>query len=54
LHEPGAAPQIVFQREYRQEVPLDGRSAEALAKGWSKALAQILTALEGDLPMGKP
>lgn len=54
LHEEGAAPQIVFQRGYRQEVPLDGRGAEALAKGWSKALAQILTALEGDLPVSKP
>jgi uncharacterized lipoprotein YmbA len=53
-HEPGAVPQMVFQREYRQEVPLDGRGAEALAKGWSRALTQILTALEGDLPVGKP
>jgi cholesterol transport system auxiliary component len=54
LHESGTAPQIVFQRGYRQEVPLNGRGSEALAKGWSQALAQILAALEGDLPLGKP
>jgi cholesterol transport system auxiliary component len=41
--------EIVFQKAYRQEVPADNRSPEALAKAWSKALQQILTALEQDL-----
>jgi len=44
-----ATPEIIFHKAYRQEVPLENGSPEALAKGWGKALEQILTALEQDL-----
>ena len=43
------SPEIVFHKSYRQEVPLENRALETLAKGWGKALEQILTALEQDL-----
>jgi cholesterol transport system auxiliary component len=54
LNEQSTTSQIVFQRGYSQEVPLEGRGSESLAKAWSKALAQILTSLEGDLPVAIP
>lgn len=44
-----ASPEIVFHKSYRQEVPLDNHAPETLAKGWGRALEQILTALEQDL-----
>jgi len=44
-----AAPEIIFHKIYRQEIPLENRAPETLAKGWGKALEQILTALEQDL-----
>jgi cholesterol transport system auxiliary component len=44
-----AASAVVFHKAYRREVPLDNRAPESLAKGWGKALEQILTALEQDL-----
>jgi cholesterol transport system auxiliary component len=47
-HRPGA-PEIVFRRRYHQETPADNRSPEALARAWSKGLAQILDALEVEL-----
>ena len=40
---------IVFHQSYRQEVTIENRAAETLAKGWSKALELILTSLEQDL-----
>ena len=43
------SPEIVFHKSYRQEVPLENRAPETLAKGWGKALEQILAALEQDL-----
>jgi hypothetical protein len=49
-----SAPQIVFQKAYQQAVPLEGRGPEELTGGWSRALGAILTALEADLPAGKP
>ena len=44
-----ASPDIIFHKNYRQEVALENRAPETLAKGWGKALEQILTALEQDL-----
>jgi uncharacterized lipoprotein YmbA len=44
-----ASSEIVFHKSYRQEVPLENRAPETLAKGWGKALELILTALEQDL-----
>jgi cholesterol transport system auxiliary component len=44
-----ATSEIVFHKSYRQEVSLENRAAETLAKGWGKALEQILSALEQDL-----
>jgi len=41
--------EIIFHKSYRQEIPLEDRAPESLAKGWGKALEQILTALEQDL-----
>jgi cholesterol transport system auxiliary component len=46
-----ASPEIVFHKSYRQEVALENRAPETLAKGWGKALGQILSALEQDLTM---
>jgi ABC-type uncharacterized transport system auxiliary subunit len=44
-----SAPNIVLEKAYRREVAADDRTAEALARAWSKALTEILTALEQDL-----
>lgn len=44
-----AASTVFFHKAYRREVPLENRAPESLAKGWGKALEQILTALEQDL-----
>jgi len=48
-NEQPASPEIVFHKSYRQEVALENRAPETLAKGWGKALEQILTTLEQDL-----
>lgn len=49
LKDSSASPEIVLDKTYRQVVPLENRQPAALAAGWSKGLAQILTALEQDL-----
>jgi uncharacterized lipoprotein YmbA len=49
VNDQSASPEIVFHKSYRQEVPLENRAPETLAKGWGKALEQILTGLEHDL-----
>ena len=49
LKDLSASPEIVLDKTYRQEVPLTNRQPATLAAGWSKGLAQILTALEQDL-----
>lgn len=49
LKDSSASPEIVLDKTYRQTVPLENRQPAALAAGWSKGLAQILTALEQDL-----
>jgi len=51
--EQAASGEIVFHQSYRQEVVIENRTAEALAKGWGKALGQIFTALEQELPKSK-
>jgi ABC-type uncharacterized transport system auxiliary subunit len=40
---------IVFQKQYRREVPLRGMEPEDLVKGWNEALTYILTDFEMDL-----
>ena len=45
-------PEIVFHKDYRQEVPVTSRTPEALAAAWNRALQQILTELEADLRAG--
>ncbi len=40
---------ILLERRYVKSVPLDGRSAEALVRGWNRALREILTALVADI-----
>ena len=42
-------PAIVFHKSYRQDVAIDGRQPEALAKGWTLALEKVFAALEADV-----
>jgi len=42
-------PGILMQRRYAKSVPLTGRTAEALIKGWNEALEEILNSLVTDL-----
>ncbi len=44
-----ARSEILFQKTYRQEIPLPENTTAALINGWNEALRQILTALEADL-----
>jgi uncharacterized lipoprotein YmbA len=44
-----ARSEIIFRKEYRGEVPIEGSSPEALINGWNEALQRILTSLERDL-----
>lgn len=44
-----AGADVLLHKAYRQEAPVSARDAEALAKGWSQALTQILDALEADM-----
>lgn len=43
----------VLHQSYREEVRLDAKGAEAIAKGWSQCLSKILTRLEKDLGKGR-
>ena len=49
INDVAARSEVVFQKEYREAVSLDGPSAKALVSGWNTALRQILTTLEQDL-----
>jgi cholesterol transport system auxiliary component len=40
---------VAFQKNYRQETPLSGGTAQNLADGMQKSLGAILASLEGDL-----
>ena len=54
LHnEDSGNPGIVLQKRYMKTVPLNGRSPDALVKGWSQALGSILTDLNTDLQNAK-
>ncbi len=44
-----AGSEVLLHKAYRQEAPISARDAEALAKGWSQALAGIFGALEADM-----
>ena len=48
----GDTPEVVFHKDYRQQVPVNGRSPEALTAAWNRGLQQILTDLEADLRAG--
>jgi ABC-type uncharacterized transport system auxiliary subunit len=41
--------EIVRRKRYAKSVPVNGRTAEALVKGWNDALNEILAALVADL-----
>ena len=45
-------PEIVFHKDYHQEVPVTGRAPRNLAAAWNRGLQQILTDLEADLRAG--
>lgn len=44
-----ARAEILMRKRYTKAIPLNGRSAEALVKGWDQALAEIVAALAADL-----
>jgi cholesterol transport system auxiliary component len=45
---------ILLQRQYRASIPVNGGSAEALVRGWSQGLDEILAALVVDLKAALP
>jgi cholesterol transport system auxiliary component len=45
-------PEVVFHKDYRQEVRVNGRTPAALVAAWNEGLRQILTSLEADLRAG--
>jgi cholesterol transport system auxiliary component len=44
-----ARAEILMRKRYAKAIPVNGRSAEALVKGWDQALGEIITALAADL-----
>ena len=49
LQQTDVNPEIVLQRQYHKEEPLNGSTPDALVKSWNTALNQILTEFENDL-----
>ncbi len=49
LRETDISPEIVLQRQYQKEEPLNGNTPDALVKSWNTAFNQILTEFENDL-----
>ena len=49
LEETDVSPEIILQRQYHKEEPLNGSTPDALVKSWNTALSQILTEFEADL-----
>lgn len=49
LQQTDVSPEIVLQRQYHKEEPLNGSTPDALVKSWNTALNQILTEFENDL-----
>lgn len=41
--------EILMRKRYTKAIPVNGRSAETLVKGWNQALGEIITALAADL-----
>ncbi len=46
-------PQIIFNKSYRESIPITESTAEALVIGWNEGLRMILTAFEKDIPNNK-
>ena len=44
---------ILMRKRYSQSIAINGRSAEALVNGWSRALSEIITALAIELRAAK-
>lgn len=44
-----APPSVMFQKDYKRSVDVADAGAESMVGGWSRALGEILTELEGDL-----
>lgn len=44
---------VVMQKRYVKSVPLNGKSPEALVKGWDQALQEIIASLAADLKAAK-
>ena len=49
LHEASAQGEVLWHREYRNEVDIMEQTPEALVSGWNEALRLILSALDEDL-----
>ncbi len=49
VHWGSSSPTVVLDRTFRQRVPLRANTPQALAQGYSEALARILAELEGAL-----
>ncbi len=49
LQQTDVSPEIVLQRQYHKEEPLNGNTPDALVKSWNTALNQILKEFENDL-----
>jgi uncharacterized lipoprotein YmbA len=45
----GNSPRALFQKLYRNVIPLQARSPEALVRGWNRALEEMLASLIADL-----
>jgi hypothetical protein len=41
--------EILMRKRYTKAIPINGRSAETLVKGWNQALGEIIMALAADL-----
>jgi hypothetical protein len=52
--ESASNPDILLQRQYQKSVSITGASAEALVRGWSRGLAEIIEALVVDLKAALP
>jgi hypothetical protein len=49
INDIGGRAEIIFQKNYRREIPVKGETAEALVNGWNQALEKILTDFERNL-----
>ena len=49
VHDAAASMNVIWHKEYREEVEVREQSPEALVSGWNEALRNILRALEADM-----